>query len=272
MRNQGECDFVGQDLRNRSFERQDLSRADFSQADLRGCNFRRACLTGANFNHARMGRSGFQNILRIGLVVGTAALMTDAVSRLVFGALGRTWEDPTWPYIVTLQGVLAGIGLTSVSAFSMRHQVRRIAQWSMGLLIGALIGFFYGGSFSNSNPINATLGSITGVFMIGVLLRVAGHQPWVKLVVATASVIAIYGFTFFVGMWAIAAWSTAHFLLAFGLSGLSLSALWLTGHQILQLLTDLKTYPGTFFQDANLTGATFENVTVESTDIGNKKF
>jgi Pentapeptide repeats (8 copies) len=267
MRNRNQFNYAGQNLRNRSFAQQDLSRADFSGADLRGCNFRKACLTGANFNHAQMGRSGFQNVLRIGLVIGVAALVTDAVSRLIFGALGRTWEDPTWPFIVLLQCVLAGIGLTAASAFSRRHRVRQVGQWSLGLLNGALIGFFYGGSFSNSNPINAALGAIIGILVMGVLLRVAEHQLWLKLVVSTASAIAIYGFTFFAGMWAIAAWSTAHSLLAFGLSVLSLGALWLTGHQILQLIANLKTFPGTFFQGADLTDATFEDAVLGYTDI-----
>jgi Pentapeptide repeats (8 copies) len=268
MREQDQCNFAGQDLRNRSFTRKDLRKADFSGANLRGCNFCKACLIGANFNHAQMGRSGFQHALRIGITFCVAVTMTDVVSRLVFGVLGKTWEDSSWPFVILLQGVLAGIGLTSAIAIRMRYRIRKVAQWSAGLLNGALVGFFYGGYLTDSNPRNAAFGAMIGFVVMAVLLRVAGHRPWLKLGVSTASAIAIYGFTFFVGMWAIAAWSTAHYLLAFGLSILSLSSLWLTGHQVLQLLTDFKTFPGTFFQGADLTSTTFENAAVGYTDIG----
>jgi hypothetical protein len=103
---------------------------------------------------------------------------------------------------------------------------------------------------------------------MGLLLQLAGHQPWLKLGISTASAIAVYGFTFFVGMWAIAAWTTGHGLLALGLSVLGLSSLWLSGYQLLNLLTDIQTLPGTFFQGADLTDATFEDAILKHTDLG----
>jgi hypothetical protein len=267
MRDQSQCNFAGQDLRNRSFAGQDLQGADFSGSDLRGCNFRKAGLAGANFNRAQIGCSGFQHILRIGLTLCVALVMTDAVSRLVFGGLGKTWEDPAWPLIVLLQGVLESAGLTSTVAFLTQHRRRHLARWCAGLLNGALVGFCYGGYFTNSNPAKATFGAIIGVLVVAALIRFVGPQPLVMLSIWTASAIALYGFTFFVGMWAIAAWGTAHYLPAFGLFVVGLGALWLTGHQILQLLATLKTLPGTFFQGADLTDATFEDVVVGQIDI-----
>jgi hypothetical protein len=267
MKDQSQCNFAGQNLRNRSFAGQDLQGADFSGADLRGCNFRKAGLAGANFNRAQIGRSGFQHILRIGLTLWIALVMTDAVSRLVFGGLGKTWEDQTWPLVMLLQGVLLGAGLTSTVAFLTQHRRRYLARWCAGLLNGALVGFCYGGYFTNSNPAKATFGAIIGVFVVAALIRFVGPQPWVMLCIWTASTIALYGFTFFVSMWTIAAWGTAHYLLAFGLSVVGLGALWLTGHQILQLLTTFKTLPGKFFQGADLTDTTFEDVAVGQTDI-----
>lgn len=267
MKDQSQCNFAGQNLRNRSFARQDLSGADFSGADLRGCNFRKAGLAGANFNRAQLGCSGFQQLVRIGLTVCVAIVMTDVVSRLVFGGLGKTWEDPTWPLVVLLQSVLVGAGLTSTAAFLTQHPRRYLAQWCAGLLNGALVGFCYGGYFTNSNPAKATFGAIIGIFVVAVLIQCVGPQPWVMLCIWTASMIALYGFTFFVAMWAIAAWGTAHYLLAFGLSVVGLGVLWLTGYQLLQLLVTLKTLPGTFFQGSDLTNATFEDVVLKQTDL-----
>jgi Pentapeptide repeats (8 copies) len=258
MRDNSQCNFAGQDLRNRSFAGQYLRGADFSHADLRGCNFRKACLTGANFSHARLGRSPFQSLLRASVTIGVALIMADAVSRLVFAALGKTWEDPAWPFVLLLQGVMAAIGLVSAISLFAKSPLRSWAYWAAGLLTGAVLGFFYGGYLNKSNPGTATVGAIIGLVLMGVLLRVAGAQPWLKVGVAVGRAIALYGFTFFVGMWATAAWSTSNLLLALGLSGLGLSALWLSSYQLLKLLTDIQKLPGTFFQGADLENTTFD--------------
>jgi Pentapeptide repeats (8 copies) len=259
MRDNSQFNFVGQDLRNRSFAGQDLRGADFSHADLRGCNFRKACLIGANFSHARLGRSRFQSILRLSVAVGVACVMTDAVSRLMFGALGKTWEDPAWPFILLLQGVMVAIGLTSAMSLWAKRPLRTWAYWATGLLTGTLLGFFYGGYLNNSNPGTAAVGAIIGFVGMGILFRIAGYHPWLSVWVLVGRAIALYGFAFFVGMWAAAAWSTMNVFLACLLSILGLSSLWFSGYQLLQLLADLRMLPGTFFQGADLTYARFED-------------
>ena len=267
MRDNSQCNFAGQDLRNRSFAGQDLRGADFSHADLRGCNFRKACLTGANFSHARLGRSPFQSLLRVSVTIGVALVMTDAVSRLGFAAMGKTWEDPAWPFVLLLQGVMAAIGLTSAMSLFAKNPLRVWAYRTAGLLTGALLGFFYGGYLNDSNPNTAAAGTMVGLFGMGLLLRLAGGQPWLRLGILVGRAIALYGFTFFVGMWATAAWSTSNLLLALGLSGLGLSALWLSSYQLLKLLTDIQSLRGTFFQGADLGNTTFEGVILQQTDI-----
>jgi Pentapeptide repeats (8 copies) len=266
MRDNSQCNFTGQDLRNRSFAGRDLRGADFSHADLRGCNFRKACLKGANFSHARLGRSRFQSILRVSVAIGVACVMTDAVSRLVFGALGKTWEDPAWPFILLLLGVMVAIGLTSAMSLWAKRPLRTWADWAAGLLTGTLLGFFYGGYLNDSNPGTAAVGAIIGLVGMGVLFRIARHHPWLRVGVLTGRAIALYGFAFFVGMWAAAAWSTRNILMAFGLSGLCLGTLWLDGYQLFQLLADLKMLPGTFFQGADLTNTTLEDTTSKHID------
>ncbi len=267
MRDNSQSNFTGRDLRNRSFAGQDLRGADFSHADLRGCNFRKACLTGANFSGARLGPSHLQSILRAIATFGVAVVMTDTVSRLVFGALGKTWEDPAWPFVLLLQGVMAGIGLATALTLFAERPLRSWAYWAAGLLTGALLGFFYGGYLNKSNPGTAAVGAMIGLVVMGILLRVAGAQPWLKVGVAVGRAISLYGFTFFVGMWATAAWSTSNLLLALGLSGLGLSALWLSSYQLLKLLTDIQRLPGTFFQGADLENATFDEVIFQQIDI-----
>jgi Pentapeptide repeats (8 copies) len=267
MKDNSQRNFARQDLRNRSFAGQDLRGADFSHADLRGCNFRKACLVGANFSHARLGRSPFQSILRISVAIAVALVMTDAVSRLVFGALGKTWEDPAWPFVLLLQGVMAAIGLASATSLWAKRPLRAWAYWAAGVLTGALLGFFYGGYLNDSNPVSAGVGAVVGLLVMGLLFQIAGHHPWLRVGVLVGRAIALYGFTFFVGMWAIAAWSTAKLLLALGLSGLDLSALWLSSYLLLKLLTDIQPLPGTFFQGADLENATFDDVILQQIDI-----
>jgi hypothetical protein len=267
MKEDSQFNFAGQNLRNRSFVGQDLRGADFSYADLRGCNFRKACLASANFSYARLGRSPFQTILRLSVTLGVALLMMDAVSRLVFGALGKTWEDPAWPFVLLLQGVMAGIGLATVLRLFAQRPLCVWAYRTAALLNGALLGFFYGGYLNNSNPGTAALGAMIGLLGMAILLRFVGSQLWLRLAVAMGSAIVLYGFTFFVGMWAIAAGSTQNIGLALGLSGLGLSTIWLCGYQLLQLIADLRMFPGTFFQGADLTNTIFEGAMLQQTDI-----
>ena len=191
----------------------------------------------------------------------------DAMSRLVFGALGTTWGNPAWPFVLLLQGVIAGIGLATVFRLFAQRPLCVWAYRTTALLNGALLGFFYGGYLNNSNPSTAALGAIIGLLGMAVLLRSLGNQLWLQLAVAMGSAIALYGFTFFVGMWAIAAWSTQNIVLALGLSGLGLSTIWLCGYQLFQLIADLKMFPGTLFQGADLTNTIFEGASLKQTDI-----
>jgi hypothetical protein len=158
---------------------------------------------------------------------------------------------------------MLAIGLTSAMSLWAKRPLRTWAYWAAGLLTGTLLGFFYGGYLNDSNPGTAAVGAIIGLVGMGMLFWIAGHHPWLRVGVLVGRAIALYGFAFFVEMWAIAAWSTMNVFLACLLSILGLSSLWFSGYQLLQLLSDLKKLPGTVFQGADLTNAIFEGEVLE---------
>ena len=81
--------FRNQNLQARSFRQQVLNGADFSGADIRGCNFNQAQLAGANFERVKAGLSPQKFARLSSLTIAIALLVGDALSRLIFGALGQ---------------------------------------------------------------------------------------------------------------------------------------------------------------------------------------
>jgi hypothetical protein len=263
--------FSQQDLRNCSFAGRDLSGANFRGADLRGCNFRQACLVGATFEGAIVGSTNRQYLLRFLVIIGIAVIGKEVIANLLFGALGKTWEDSAWPFIMLLLILLAAIGVLSVPTYLPKSVTRKLPMgWLVGMLNGAVLGFYYGGTFSDNHPIKALLGGVCGAALLGCLPFIKRLQSLTKIGIATAGVIATYGFSFYIGTWAIAALSTGRWLLSIGLGGITFFYLWLITQQIFQLFCWVRYSPGTFFHGANITQATFEGVKFHLTDLANK--
>jgi hypothetical protein len=260
--------FSQQDLRNRSFAGQDLSGANFRGADLRGCSFRKACLLGGTFDGAIVGSTNRQYLIRFMVIIGVAVIEKEVIANLLFGALGKTWEDSAWPFITLLLILLAAIGVLSVPTYLSKYLARKLPiGWIVGMLNGAVLGFYYGGAFSDNHPVTALLGGVCGAALLGCLPLIKRLQALTKIGIATAGAIATYGFSFYIGTWAIAALSTGQWLLMIGLGGITLFYLWLTTQQIFQLFWWVRYAPGTFFQGANLSNATFEGIQFDLTDL-----
>lgn len=260
--------FSQQDLRNRSFASQDLSGANFRGADLRGCSFRKACLVGTTFDGAIVGSTNRQYFIRFIVMIGVVVIEKEVITNLLFGALGKTWEDSAWPFIILLLILLATIGVLSVPAYLPKYITRKLPiAWIVGMLNGAVLGFYYGGAFSDNHPVMALLGGVCGAALLSCLPLIKRLQALTKIGIATAGTIATYGFSFYLGTWAIAALSIGRWVLMIGLGVITLFYLWLTTQQIFQLFWWIKYAPGTFFQGANLNDATFEGIQIHLTDI-----
>jgi hypothetical protein len=248
------------DLRNRSFRGQDLTGIDLENSDLRGCDFSHAQLVGANLQNIRTGRTLKQVLPFFILAILVALPLFDAISRLIFAALGQTSEDAGWNYVLVLYGVLglAGMGQHTSSPF-----FRVIPATASG----ALLGFFYGGSWTENDPRIAAISAVT------VGLIAAGASFWkrsqVMIAITTARAIARYGFAFLVATIAINHLSTRN---PWGLLWSFLAMLYIqfTITALLSLLRQLKRVGGTSFQGANLTDATFDYAKLSpSTDFSN---
>jgi uncharacterized protein YjbI with pentapeptide repeats len=267
--------FSRQNLRNRSFANQDLSGANFDHADVRGCSFRCARLGNASFDGAIVGASPLQYLLRGMVILSVAVVVKDVYANLVFGGLGKTWEDSIWLLLLLLCCFFAIIGaIASWATCPSAHNRNPILGWSLwgiaGLLNGALVGFYCGGAFSGNSPTKAAIGAGIGSLLVLGLLWVRPIQTLVRLAIITASTIATYGFAFYIGNWAIAAVTTQRWLWGVPLGIITVLYLGLCTHQVIQGFGLVRNSPGTFFRGADLTQASFQDVKLQLTDLKGK--
>lgn len=260
--------FANQNLRNRSFKGQNLNGADFSGSDIRGCDFSYALLQGANFERVKAGQTPRQFITLVMVAMVVALLAADAISRMIFGSLGKTAAEPAWSYILAL-----GISLAIAGAFSgvramtgAKSLAGRVATTVSGSASGALLGFFYAGSSTNNNPQIAIAGAVIGgVVMAIAIFRV--HGGFVALAVAVAGAVAGYGFAFFVGTMAIAYLSTQKLVWAVFLGTLSIGYIWLTMNSLTLAIKEIRGACGTSFRGADLTNAKFDGARIQNTNF-----
>ena len=81
------------------------------------------------------------------MTIAIGLLVTDALSRLIFSALGQIPNSPAWSFVLLLHGVLslagATAGVSSLNNISLK--ISRIARLVSAASSGALLGFFYAG-------------------------------------------------------------------------------------------------------------------------------
>ena len=252
--------FSNRNLRNRSFRGQDLRQADFSDSDLRGCNFELAQLQGANFDRSRVGY-GPESIL-IGLLcsVEFAGTAFHAISQMLFGVLGLTAEDPSYPYLLVLMFFLA-IASSSSAASSVQGRAGRFYKSVAGLSTGALLGFFYGGILMGDVLRSAVVGAvITGG--LGAMMSALERSRLVNIALCSFGGCAAYGTCFFTGSRATSLLSIQRVFVG-GLWGLlSLLFLGLTLKNISMILANLQDFAHTSWRGADLTTSTFNGVKI----------
>lgn len=259
--------FAHQDLRDRSFGKQQLSGADFSGADLRGCDFSKAVLVGANFSQAKMGSTSRQRVKLMILVLLIALLAADAISRLIFGALGQTPAEPAWKYVLALYANLgtAGTG-AGLQTFALPKMTAWLANSLSAAASGGLIGFYYAGSLTGENPQFAIAGALVGALAMAIVSTLLKNST-VAVILTVTGTIAAYGLAFLLGTSAIAFLSTARSIEGLILACFSFLYLWLTMRLLAQIWSTIQRFPGTRFRHAVLTNAKFDDVMLEKADF-----
>ena len=259
--------FKNQPLQARSFQQQILNGADFSGADIRGCNFNNAQLVGANFERVKAGLSPQKLMILSGSAIAIALLVGDAVSRLIFGALGQIPNSSAWSFVLVLYGVLglagASAGISSLKSISLKTS--RLAGTLSAVLSGALLGFFYAGSASGNNPSIAIGGAIAAglvMFAASVFL----HQALIKIAIATLTTVTTYGAAFMLGATASASLSAQHGI-GFAYAIAAFVYVWLTLNSLKSMIRSLKLASTTSFKGANLTDARFDQAALNHTDF-----
>ncbi len=259
--------FSNRDLRNRSFRGQQLNGADFSGSDIRGCDFSGAQLVAANFARVRTGQTHRQILLPIVLAGMGALVSANGVARMVFAALGETAAQSTWVSVVMLHLFtgIAGIGAASRRLVGLKSQVGECGMYLSGLCSGALMGFFYVGSYFSYNVQGAISGAVVMAGLVAVLSAIA-RRP-MPIVILVMGAVAAYGFAFLIWTVAMTCFHVGRLGWGAGLGGLSLvyvlfaiCALHTAGYDISHL-------SGTSFRGANITSARFDQATLKNTDF-----
>jgi hypothetical protein len=281
MTKQQQLNFANQDLRNRSFKGRNLQGADFSGADLRGCNFSRALLIDANLERVQTGQTRRQLAVLVALALVVGLLVGDAVSRLIFAALGQTAEKAGWNFVLALYASLgiAGIGIGLKTLVKPRSLLAKMAGVVSATASGTLVGFFYGGTMGgqlfailqqDSPGENNPQTAIVGAVFLGLLMAVSSFKARngiVPVIVATAGTVTAYGFAFLIGTTAIALLTTSHWFWGSVLGTVSVLYLWITLKALALIVQAIKQSWGTSFRKANLTNARFDGAKLENTEF-----
>lgn len=255
--------YVNQNLRRRSFQGENLRNADFRGADLRGCDFSYCNLTGANLSRVRVGKTPADTLLVTVITVIVMIATFQAISQMLFAVMGLTPDDDLWKYALAL---ITSLAIAMIFA-AIRHwlEYRRIATILSGAASSTLLGFYYGGVFSNKNLQIAAMSAAISAIIIALCSYLGSGL--VAIAVSVAGCIASYGLTFFVGVWAIMHLSGQSWLWGVSLSILTLILMAIALFSLLLAYKEISHFRITSFRGANLTNTNFEGVNLSHANI-----
>ena len=149
-----------------------------------------------------MSKSVYIRITTVAIAVGSLIVTLHAVSMMMFASLGQTSSSDSWGYIITLQIVLAIIGIAGyLINLANLPLVAKIGNFIAVSLCGVLLGFYYGGTYTDNNSQAAVASAIAFGIIFNLLYRWQ-KQIVLTVVVAIASLCA-YGFALMRGAAAI---------------------------------------------------------------------
>lgn len=143
-----------------------------------------------------------------------AILSFHAISQMIFGVLGRTWEDPAWPYTVALfMSLLANSIALAIGQLTAKTSLTsKIALSVSAAMSGACMGIYYGGLLAGDR--NPPIGGIVAV-IIAVLMVIAsfdGRKRLTRIAIIVMGIVATYGIAFLGASAAFAFLSANNFL------------------------------------------------------------
>ena len=270
----GERNFRNAALRGANFVGQDLSGADFSGADIRSANFRNATLRGANFTEAQAGlqrRWMAAQWLVIAVLAAVAGFL-----QAVAGALSSSFRFSLHFNSSLEQAIVAEVYLLAVAVIYISTSLQGFSIRALGsiLIAGAVtvtvaVAFAFVGTFTSAVTapvavVSAVVGAVT--VASAVVSAVAG-----AVTVASAVVSAVAFAGGYVGS-AVVAVAGAGAGLLFSLS---------VGWRVLQedekfdlvrgFSLVLSAIGGTSFGGADLTGITFCQARLKSTNFADSR-
>lgn len=252
-------------LCQRSFQRQDLRGVVFWGCDLRGCRFQEADLRAGVFENCQVGIAPRRFVITLIVLLLGALVMFHAVSTMLLSSIGTLPGSAAWPYVLALYVALA-IAASGSGLQTLQLPVAHLAECFTGGATGALIGFFYGGTWTGNNSIVATISAV-GMGFLGLLIAHQGDSPLIAAILGTLGAIAAYGLTF--GLWTVAS-----SYLTTGGWGLGLAwglvAVFYLGVTVISggySVRSLRQFATTSFRKANLTNCTFIQTDLSQCDL-----
>jgi len=122
---------------------------------------------------------------------------------MMFASLGQTSGSKGWGYILTLQIVLATIGMTGCLSHVAKKSaaIQKFCHFVLTILCGVLLGFYYGGVYTDNNSQAAVIMAIAMSIIFYLLDR---WQPRIASAMAmTIASVCAYGFALMRGVAAI---------------------------------------------------------------------
>ena len=196
------------------------------------------------------------------VIASFGGLAFHAISRMLFGVLGITAEDPTYPYLVALIVFLASAG-GSCAAINIQGRSRRFFQFISGLTTGALLGVFYGGGVMGNDPQAAVVSAVIAG-SLGAIMHLMSRTRLVTIAIYSVGGCAAYGICFLIGTRTTSLLSVQRVFMG-GLLGLfALLFLGLTLKIIANIIIVLKNFAHTSWRGTNLAEASFNGTNLDT--------
>lgn len=194
----------------------------------------------------------------------------DAMSQMVFGAIGVSMQDPAWIYTLALQtsSAIAGLATAIWSFSSKRTLFQRITIALAGATSGAVFCFYYGGVFAENNPKVAIAAAVIGG-MVAAIVGFFNYSSWLAITIAVTGAIAGYGFAFMLGATAAQYLSVYNLVVGGGVAIITLGWLRLTLNSFYLIARTIKRSASTSFSHADIDLAQFEKTALQHADFSN---
>jgi hypothetical protein len=170
--------------------------------------------------------------LQIVMATIGAILAFNAVGTLIYSALGQYWGSTAGKY----SGVLYGVMLVAAVAFALVEMLSQNRWLILGshMAVGAVVGFYYGGTAMALPPAQQAPWAISGAIIGSIGCGLLTWGQVLPMVLGSVRTIVIYGAAFLNGAIGLMLLSVGN-ILGLVFWGIAIFSLWATGRSFYQM-------------------------------------